>query len=70
VVSVWVGDQSISLSELEVSEKSNEIIAVPKLLEMLDIEGDIVTADAMSCQKDRLFAIWCERIYVISFQFK
>jgi predicted transposase YbfD/YdcC len=52
VVSVWAGEQSISLGEVEVCEKSNEIIAVPKLLELLDIEGDTVTADAMSCQRE------------------
>jgi len=34
------------------AEKSNEITAVPNLLEMLDIAGCIVTADAMSCQKE------------------
>ncbi len=33
-------------------EKTNEITEVPKLLDLLDIKGDIVTADAMSCQKD------------------
>jgi hypothetical protein len=35
-----------------VAEKSNEIIAIPKLLEMLAIEGAIITIDAMGCQRD------------------
>ena len=52
VVSAWVGENSITLGELAVDERSNEITAVPKLLDLLDIKGDIVTADAMSCQKD------------------
>jgi predicted transposase YbfD/YdcC len=36
---------------LKVEDKTNEITAVPELLDMLDVEGSIVTADAMSCQK-------------------
>lgn len=52
VVSAWVGEQGITLGELQVGEKTNEITQVPELLDMLDIKGDIVTADAMSCQKE------------------
>ncbi len=37
--------------QLAIDEKSNEITAVPALLELLDIKGCIVTADAMSCQR-------------------
>ncbi len=51
VVSAWVGEYGITLGELQVGEKANEITEVPKLLDLLDIEGDIITADAMSCQK-------------------
>jgi len=40
------------LGEVAVNEKSNEITAVPQLLDMLDLPGCIVTADAMSCQKE------------------
>jgi predicted transposase YbfD/YdcC len=36
---------------VKVEEKSNEITAVPELLDMLDVEGSVITADAMSCQK-------------------
>jgi predicted transposase YbfD/YdcC len=39
-----------ALGELATDEKSNEITAVPALLDMLDIQGDVITADAMSCQ--------------------
>jgi predicted transposase YbfD/YdcC len=51
VVSAWVAENQITLGEIKTEEKSNEITAVPELLDMLDIEGTIVTADAMSCQK-------------------
>ena len=52
VVSAWVAENQITLGEIKTDEKSNEITAVPQLLDMIDIEGSIVTADAMSCQKD------------------
>ena len=40
------------LGQVKVADKSNEIVAIPKLLEMLAIEGAIVTIDAMGCQRD------------------
>ena len=40
------------LVQIKVAEKSNEIVAIPKLLDMLAIEGAIVTIDAMGCQRD------------------
>jgi predicted transposase YbfD/YdcC len=52
VLSAWVEEHNITLGELAVNEKSNEISAVPALLDLLDIEGDIVTIDAMGCQAD------------------
>jgi predicted transposase YbfD/YdcC len=52
VVSAWVSENSITLGELAVDEKSNEIKAIPELLDLVDIEGDIVTIDAMGCQTD------------------
>ncbi len=51
MVSAWAHDAGIVLGQLATEEKSNEITAVPALLDTLDIEGCIVTADAMSCQK-------------------
>lgn len=51
VVSAFVAENQITLGEVTVSEKSNEITAVPELLKLIDIEDAIVTADAMSCQK-------------------
>jgi len=52
VVSAWVCENQITLGEIKVDEKSNEITAIPELLDMIDIEGSIVTIDAMGCQKD------------------
>lgn len=51
VISAFVAENQITLGELTVEEKTNEITAVPELLDMIDVEGAIVTADAMSCQK-------------------
>ncbi len=52
VISAWVGELGITLGQLQVGEKENEIPQVPRRLDLLDIRGDIVTADAMSCQKE------------------
>jgi hypothetical protein len=52
VVSAWVSENSVTLGELAVDEKSNEITAIPQLLELIEIEGDIVTIDAIGCQTD------------------
>lgn len=51
VVSAFVAENQITLGEIQVGEKSNEITAVPELLDLIDVEGAIVTADAISCQK-------------------
>lgn len=50
-MSAWATDQGITLGQVAVASKSNEITAVPKLLDMLDLKGTIVTLDAMGCQK-------------------
>lgn len=51
VVSAWATAQRLSLGQMAVDEKSNEITAIPALLEMLDLQGALVTIDAMGCQK-------------------
>ena len=51
LVSAWACRHRLVLGQKAVSEKSNEITAVPALLSLLDIEGCVITADAMSCQK-------------------
>ena len=52
VVSAWANDQGITLGQVAVDSKSNEITAIPKLLEMLEVKGAIVSLDAMGCQKE------------------
>jgi len=52
VIRAFVAENQIVLGDLATEEKSNEITAVPELLEVLDVEGAIITADAMSCQTD------------------
>jgi len=52
MVSAFAARQRLVLGQVKVAEKSNEIIAIPKLLHMLAIEGAIVTIDAMGCQRD------------------
>ncbi|MBU2655716.1 ISAs1 family transposase [Acidomonas methanolica] len=49
--SAFAARQRLVLGQVKVSEKSNEIIAIPKLLDMLTLEGTIVTIDAMGCQR-------------------
>ena len=51
VVSAWVAENQITLGQLETAEKSNEITAIPELLDMLEVAGSTVTIDAMGCQK-------------------
>jgi predicted transposase YbfD/YdcC len=50
MVSAWASANHISLGQVVVDEKSNEITAIPKLLQMLEIKGSLVTIDAMGCQ--------------------
>ena len=51
MVSAWACDQELVLGQRKVDDKSNEITAIPELLELLNIEGPIVTIDAMGCQR-------------------
>jgi len=52
MVSAWASANSVCLGQLATDAKSNEITAIPKLLELLDLVGATVTIDAMGCQKD------------------
>jgi predicted transposase YbfD/YdcC len=51
VVSAWATEQHVLLGQVSTDAKSNEITAIPKLLELLDLHGALVTIDAMGCQK-------------------
>jgi len=52
LVSAWATDARLVLGQVAVDAKSNEITAIPLLLELLDLKGCIVTIDAMGCQKE------------------
>jgi predicted transposase YbfD/YdcC len=52
LVSAWSSANQLSLGQIKVGEKSNEITAIPRLLEVLALKGCIVTIDAMGCQRD------------------
>ena len=52
MVSAWGCEQRLVLGQIATDAKSNEITAVPKLLEMLSLKGCIVTVDALNCQRD------------------
>ena len=51
MVSVWATQNHLSLGKIVVDAKSNEITAIPKLLELVEISGGLVTIDAIGCQK-------------------
>lgn len=50
-VTVWASDFGLSLGQVACAEKSNEITAIPELLRLVDIQGTIITIDAMGTQK-------------------
>ncbi len=52
VISAFSTMHSLVIGQIKTDEKSNEITAIPELLNMLDIKGKIITTDAMGCQKD------------------
>jgi predicted transposase YbfD/YdcC len=52
MVSAWSSEQRLVLGQTKVNDKSNEITAIPELLDLLELEGALVTIDAMGCQRD------------------
>jgi predicted transposase YbfD/YdcC len=52
IVFAFAARQRVVLGPVKVAEKSNEIVAIPKLLDMLVIESAIITIGAMGCQRD------------------
>ncbi len=52
LVTAWAGENRLTLGQTACEDKSNEITAIPKLLELLDLSGAIVTIDAMGCQTE------------------
>jgi len=67
VINAWSCANGISLGQLKVLDKSNEITAVPEILKQLYIKGAIVTLDAMGCQEDTVKQICdAEADYIIA----
>lgn len=60
LVSAWSVDNRLVLAQQAVDEKSNEITALPELLKALQLQGALVTIDAMGCQKDVAAQIVCQ----------
>jgi predicted transposase YbfD/YdcC len=52
LVSAWAGANHVTLGQVAVDDKSNEITAIPRLLELLDLRGALVTIDAIGCQRE------------------
>jgi predicted transposase YbfD/YdcC len=52
IVSAWASKQGLTLGQVAVDTKSNEITAIPKLLKMLELHGAIVSIDALGCQRE------------------
>lgn len=52
MVSAWATEAGLVLGQLKVPEGSNEIVAIPELLKLLELKGCLVTIDAMGCQKE------------------
>ncbi|MEG4508568.1 ISAs1 family transposase [Microcoleus sp. F6_B4] len=52
IVSAWSSSHQLVLGQKKVNNKSNELTAIPALLEMLEIEGSLITIDALGCQKE------------------
>jgi predicted transposase YbfD/YdcC len=57
MVGAWASEHHLLLGQLRTEEKSNEITAIPELLQILDIKNSTITIDAMGCQKDIASAI-------------
>lgn len=51
IVSAWISENRLTLGQIATEANSNEITAIPKLLELLDIRGATITVDAMGCQR-------------------
>jgi Transposase DDE domain len=67
MVSAWASESHLVLGQVKTAEKSNEITAIPALLELLELSGCIVTIDAMGCQTEIASRIISQKAdYVLS----
>ena len=66
LLNAWSADNRICIGQLKVDDKSNEITAMPKLMETLDLKNTIITADALNTQKRTVIkAIDCGADYLL-----
>lgn len=66
LVQAWCSELQVCLGQYKISDKSNEITAIPALLDLLELKGAVITIDAMGCQKKIAEKIIdCEADYVI-----
>jgi predicted transposase YbfD/YdcC len=68
MVSAWCSEQGVVLGQCKTEEKSNEITAIPELLDLLSIKESIVTIDAMGCQRkiaDKIIAKGADYILAV-----
>lgn len=66
MVSAWAATNHLVLGQVKVSDKSNEITAIPELIKMLELKGCIVTIDAMGCQKNIAAEIVKKKLIICS----
>ena len=52
MISAWSSGQNLVLGQMKVADKSNEIVAIPQLLDILTVKGATITIDAMGCQRE------------------
>jgi hypothetical protein len=52
IVSAWASEEGVALGQIATAEKSDEIAAIPWLLEQIDLTGSVIAIDAMGCQKE------------------
>src|SRR5512143_1505069 len=52
IVSAWASEEGVALGQIATEEKSNEITAIPLLLEQIDLTNSVITIDAMGCQRE------------------
>jgi predicted transposase YbfD/YdcC len=70
LVTAWASEQRLVLGQVKVEDHSNEITAIPALLELLDLTGAIITLDAMGTQTkivERIRHLWNETTHEIQF---
>jgi hypothetical protein len=66
IVSAWASEEGIARGRVATDAKSNEITAIPKLLEQIELSNIIATIDAMGCQKDIVEQIVAGGVTVLS----